>query len=96
MFRELIKRELERRGISARKYAAENGIEYTAFTKWLKGGDTLSARKIEFLITQIAEQPTAMVFNESNLGIIIDMKKNLLIRVLQDNDTVIRTKTKNA
>lgn len=60
MFRELIKRELERRGISARKYAAKNGIEYTALTKFIKGADTLSARKIEYLITQIADLPSAI------------------------------------
>ena len=60
MLRELIKKEIERRGISARKYAAENGIEYTALTKWLKGADTLSARKIEYLVSEIPEITEAL------------------------------------
>lgn len=50
MFRELIKREIFERGISARKFAEENAIEYTAFTKWLKGCNTLSNNKVEKLL----------------------------------------------
>ena len=60
MFRQLIKNEIARLGISARKYAAEHGIEYTALTKFIKGADTLSARKVEYLITQIADLPSAI------------------------------------
>lgn len=94
MFRELIQREIARRGISARKYAAENAIEYTAFTKWLKGADSLSARKIELLISQIAQHPTAICFDDSNHGLIFDIKANHVLRTLQDSDTIIKTPTK--
>lgn len=94
MLRELVKREITTRGISARKFAAENAIEYTALTKWLKGADSLSARKIEYMISQIAEQPTAICFDDSGKGLILDLKENKLIRVLKDSDTIIKTPTK--